>query len=63
MRKVKIDQNTCIGCGLCCGICGNVFDMNDEGKAEVINNVSPEDEDSVQEAIDSCPVSAIEWDD
>lgn len=27
--KIKVDQNLCIGCGLCCGICDEVFRMND----------------------------------
>ena len=32
--KAMVDPDTCIGCGLCCGLCDAVFRMNDEGKAE-----------------------------
>ena len=51
--KIKVDQNLCIGCGLCCGICDEVFRMNEYEKAEAYQ----------PDAIDSCPVSAIAWED
>lgn len=55
MRAV-VDQNMCIGCGMCAGLASDSFRMNDEGKAEFF----AESKDvAVQEAIDSCPVSAI----
>jgi len=53
--KVYVDKDTCIGCGVCEGICPDVFKMNDDGKAEV-----PETEAAcAQDAADSCPVQAI----
>lgn len=57
-----VSQDVCIGCGLCTSTVEEVFRMNDYGKAEVYNTVSEETKDAVQEAIDSCPVNAIEWD-
>lgn len=57
-----VSQDVCIGCGLCTSTAEEVFRMNDDGKAEVYNTVSEETKDAVQEAIDSCPVNAIEWD-
>lgn len=55
--KVYVDKDTCIGCGVCEGLCPEVFKLNDEGKAEVI---VPETEAScAQDAADSCPVQAI----
>ncbi len=59
--KVKVDQDVCIGCGLCTGIAPDIFRLNEEGKAESFSEVSEAQKDSVQEAIDSCPVSAISW--
>lgn len=32
--RAFVDQDMCIGCGLCEGTCPEVFRMNDEGKAE-----------------------------
>jgi ferredoxin len=55
---VKVDRDTCIGCGACAATCEEVFEMMD-GKSHVKagqeNSTSP----CVQEAIDGCPVSAI----
>ncbi|MGI6052428.1 MAG: ferredoxin [Bilifractor sp.] len=54
--KANVDQDICVGCGMCTGIAPDSFQMNDEGKAEFI---AESDDKLVQEAIDSCPVSAI----
>ncbi len=60
-RRVYIDEDECIGCGTCEEICEEVFRLNeDTEKAEVIK---PEGgpEELIQEAIDSCPVECIHW--
>lgn len=57
--KVYVDHDLCIGCSLCAGIEPNVFQMNDDNLAEVIAETTPQTENTVAEAIDSCPVSAI----
>ncbi|MCR4942899.1 MAG: ferredoxin [Clostridium sp.] len=57
----KVDQDTCIGCGLCPSICDEVFELKDDGKSHVIVDEVPEDcEDAAKEAEESCPVDAIE---
>ncbi len=57
----KIDRDGCISCGLCEGICPEVFRMGDDGLAEVyVDEVPPEAEDKAVEAQESCPVSVIE---
>lgn len=53
---VKIDKDACIGCGTCPAICSEVFEMNDEGKAEV---KAQKDIPCVTAAIEACPVDAI----
>lgn len=63
MKAAKVDQDLCIGCGLCCGVCDKVFRMNEHGNAEAYQPSTDTNQDAVQEAIDSCPVSAIVWDD
>lgn len=59
--KALVNQDMCIGCGLCCGICEDVFRMNDDGKAQAYQPAAQDNKSNVQEAIDSCPVSAISW--
>lgn len=58
--KAHVDENTCIGCGLCPQICSEVFEMNDDGKAEAIKSDVPNNtENAAVEAEESCPVAAI----
>ncbi len=59
--KAFVDQETCIGCGLCAATCDAVFRLNDEGKSEAYGTVTEENQADVQTAIDNCPVSAISW--
>lgn len=60
MKKLKIDEDLCIGCGTCSALAAKTFKLNDDGKAEVLNP-SGDDEETIQNAIDSCPVQAISW--
>ena len=54
-------NDSCIGCGLCAGTCPEVFSMSDEGVAVAIDSEVPEGAlDSAAEAMDGCPVGAIE---
>ena len=59
-REVEVDQDICIGCGLCASIAPEVFRLNDNGVSEV-HNQSGVEEEKIQEAIDSCPVNCIHW--
>jgi ferredoxin len=57
--KVKIDEDACIGCELCTQISTSVFEMEGD-KAKVTAEEVPEEEnDNVQESVDSCPTDAI----
>ena len=53
---IKINKKTCIGCGLCPSICGEVFEMDSDGKAKV---KAQKKLPCVKEAINSCPVNSI----
>ncbi len=53
-------NESCIGCGLCTGICPGVFAMTDEGVARAKDEVPPKLKSQVREAAASCPVDAIE---
>lgn len=54
-----VNEN-CIGCGMCAGICPEVFSMTDENVAVASGEILSEQEEAVQDAAASCPVSAIE---
>jgi len=56
----EVDPDLCTGCGLCVDIAPNTFELNDEGISEVIDPEG-DDEETIQEAIDSCPAEAISW--
>ena len=57
--RAYVDQDTCIGCGLCAATCPEVFELNDDGKAQTVADTTDDNRDAVMEAIDGCPVSAI----
>jgi ferredoxin len=58
--KVHVDPNVCAGFGVCVGLCPEVFELHDHGYATVlVDEVPPEFEDSVREAVSQCPARAI----
>ena len=59
--KVNIIENKCIGCGNCVALTeATVFDFNEEGLAETIEENVPVDmEETVKDAINQCPTEAI----
>lgn len=62
MRAI-VNQDTCIGCGLCISTVPEVFEVNADGKAEACGHTTDENRAAVQEAIDACPVQAISAED
>ena len=54
---VSINKDKCTGCGLCAELYSEVFEMQSDGKAGVKKD---KDIASVEDAIGSCPVSAID---
>ena len=59
--KAVVDQEGCIGCELCVNVCPSVFSMDDDGKAQAIEEDIPaEDEGEAEDARDGCPVSVID---
>lgn len=58
--EAKVDRDACIGCGLCAEICPEVFEMDDEQIAIVIENpVTLDAEDEALDAEEQCPTDAI----
>ncbi len=58
--KVKVDEDLCLGCGICEGLAPDVFSLANEPFAEVLVDVVPaEMEDDVRQAAEECPEEAI----
>jgi|UniRef100_A0A7V3RFK7 ferredoxin len=55
--KAYVDEDTCIGCGVCESLCPDVFKLQDDGKAHVIANDCSSG--CCEDAKDSCPTGAI----
>ncbi len=58
---VYVDELTCIGCCHCAHVARNTFYIEpDYGRARAIKQ-DGDNEDVIQEAIDTCPVDCIHW--
>ena len=56
-----IVNDACIGCGLCEGVCPEVFSVTPAGVAAAIDDEVPESAlEAAEEAMGNCPVQAIE---
>jgi ferredoxin len=61
VRKVWVDQDECISCGLCMDNLPSVFRYAANGKAECFDLNGATEEEIESEAIDICPVLCIHW--
>jgi ferredoxin len=57
MPKIKVDQEKCIGCGLCAEICPKSFVMKGDKAKEKVSSVKTIT--CEKEAADGCAVQAI----
>ena len=57
MAKITVDENLCMGCGLCASLCPDVFEMDSNNKA-IVKGDSCEGQD-VKDVASQCPVDAI----
>jgi ferredoxin len=57
MSKVSIDEQACVGCGLCVNNCPDVFELTSNGIVAVKSFQDPKCD--LAEVANLCPVSAI----
>ncbi len=58
--KITLDKEPCIGCMTCNAVCEKIFKPSDDGKVSmIIDEISEEDLDCVQQAIEACPIDVI----
>lgn len=55
--KVELNRDECIGCGSCCAIAPDIFEM--DGDKAKVKTPQVKNADSAKEAESSCPVSCI----
>lgn len=58
--KVKVDEETCIGCELCVETCPEVFEMAGDKAVAKMSEVPEKLIKSCKEAAEGCPVEAIQ---
>lgn len=60
-KGVYVDEPTCIGCKHCAHVAANTFYIEDNyGRSRVFRQ-DGDSEETIQEAIDTCPVDCIHW--
>lgn len=59
--RIEIEQDMCIGSGLCTLLAGEVFDQNDEEGVVVLLDERPPPHlhGAVREAVNRCPAAVI----
>jgi ferredoxin len=58
--RVLVDEETCIGCGLCAETCPEVCEMNDDKAKVKVDEILEDVAATCKEAVENCPVEAIQ---
>lgn len=56
--RISIDYDKCVGSRICTAVAPNVFTLNDDSQAVVLN-VAGDTLETIRMAAEACPVSAI----
>ena len=59
-KEIYIDEDECTSCGQCADNLPEVFEMNDDDMAIVVDHTAGSEE-AIQEEIDQCPGECIHW--
>jgi ferredoxin len=58
-KKVTIETDECIGCQSCVELCPDVFAFDEETEKALVRDDCSGNEECIDEAVGSCPVSCI----
>jgi ferredoxin len=56
--RIEVDRELCAGMAICTAIAPDVFELDDEGKAVVVDSLGA-DSDTIVSAAQDCPLDAI----
>lgn len=65
VKRVKVNQELCIGCGACQAIIDSVFQIGEDGLAKtkeetnIVDTMEEDIKNEVMDALEGCPTSAI----
>ena len=57
--KATVDKSICMGCGICPGVCPEVFVMDGDQAVVTVDTVPAGAEDTCRDAAQQCPGEAI----
>jgi len=57
--KAVINEETCVGCGICFNICPDVFEASDNIAIVKVDEIPENLQESAKNAAEDCPVDAI----
>jgi ferredoxin len=59
--RIVVDHSKCTGLGICESIAEDVFQVGDDGSLVVLmEDISADRREQLQQAVDSCPTEAIQ---
>ena len=60
-REIVIDTEECLGCESCVEICPEIFGFNETEQKAYVKQLEGCSVEQIQEAVDNCPASCINF--
>jgi len=57
--KAIVDQETCIGCGVCAQVAPEIYEMQGDKAVSIADEIAEDKIGSAKEGAEQCPVDAI----
>ena len=57
--KAIVDQEACIGCGLCAQVAPDVYEMQGDKAVTLLDEIGEEKAEDAKSGAEQCPVNAI----